>query len=230
MRITVFFSAAILGLAAPVFVSAEEQAAAPSMETHEQKLGYLVGHQIGSQLKGQQFEGDFDSIVAGLRDALDGKKSIIPEARHNEIAAEDQRRQTAKREQAGAEAKAKGDAFLAENKQREGVKTTDSGLQYEVLKEGDGPKPKASETVKVHYTGTLIDGTVFDSSVERGTPATFGVGQVIPGWVEGLQLMPVGSKWKLFIPSDLAYGPNGAGGRIGPNEALIFEVELLGIE
>jgi len=123
-----------------------------------------------------------------------------------------------------------GEAFLEKNKQREGVVTTESGLQYEVLKEGDGPKPTADQTVKCNYHGTLIDGTVFDSSVERGEPATFKVSQVIPGWTEALQLMPVGSKWKLYIPSDLAYGERGAGKDIGPNSTLIFEVELLDIE
>jgi FKBP-type peptidyl-prolyl cis-trans isomerase len=122
-----------------------------------------------------------------------------------------------------------GNAFLEENKSREGVNTTASGLQYEVISEGDGPKPSADDRVRVHYHGTLIDGTVFDSSVERGEPAVFGVGQVIPGWTEALQLMPVGSKWKIYVPSNLAYGERGAGADIGPNTTLIFEVELLEI-
>lgn len=120
-----------------------------------------------------------------------------------------------------------GKDFLEENGKRVEVKTLPSGLQYEVLKEGDGAQPTASDQVEVHYTGKLIDGTVFDSSEERGTPATFGVTQVIPGWVEALQLMKAGSRWRLFIPSQLAYGPNGAGGVIGPNATLIFDVELL---
>jgi FKBP-type peptidyl-prolyl cis-trans isomerase len=122
-----------------------------------------------------------------------------------------------------------GNAFLEENKGREGVKTTASGLQYEVITEGTGPIPSAEDRVRVHYHGTLIDGTVFDSSVERGEPAVFGVGQVIPGWTEALQLMPVGSKWKIYVPSELAYGERGAGADIGPNTTLIFEVELLEI-
>lgn len=122
-----------------------------------------------------------------------------------------------------------GEEFLAINKNRPGVVTLPSGLQYEILKEGNGSKPKATDQVKCHYHGTLIDGTVFDSSVERGQPATFGVNQVIPGWVEALQLMPVGSKWKLFIPSNLAYGKAGAGQSIEPNSTLIFEVEILDI-
>ncbi len=120
-----------------------------------------------------------------------------------------------------------GEAFLSENAKREGVKTTASGLQYEVLESGNGAQPTANDRVEVHYTGKLIDGTVFDSSVERGVPATFGVTQVIPGWVEALQLMHEGDKWRLYIPSDLAYGPNGAGGLIGPDTTLIFDVQLL---
>lgn len=122
-----------------------------------------------------------------------------------------------------------GEEFLAINKNRPGVVTLPSGLQYEILKEGNGPKPSATDQVKCHYHGTLIDGTVFDSSVERGQPATFGVNQVIPGWVEALQLMPTGSKWKLFIPSNLAYGKSGAGQTIEPNSTLVFEVEILEI-
>ena len=122
-----------------------------------------------------------------------------------------------------------GEAFLNENKAKEGVTTTESGLQYEILVAGEGAKPEDGQTVKCHYQGTLIDGTVFDSSYERGEPATFNVNQVIPGWTEALQLMPVGSKWKLYIPSELAYGERGAGRDIGPNTTLIFEVELLEI-
>jgi len=123
-----------------------------------------------------------------------------------------------------------GKAFLEQNKAKEGITTTESGLQYEILKAGDGPKPTAEQNVKCHYHGTLINGTVFDSSVDRGEPATFNVSQVIPGWTEALKLMPVGSKWKLYIPSELAYGERGAGKDIGPNTTLIFEVELLEIE
>ncbi len=123
-----------------------------------------------------------------------------------------------------------GREFLEENKKKEGVVALPSGLQYEILKEGTGPKPKATDKVKCHYHGTLINGKVFDSSVERGQPAVFGVNQVIKGWVEALQLMPVGSKWRLYIPSELAYGSQGAGSSIEPNSALIFDVELLGIE
>ena len=129
----------------------------------------------------------------------------------------------------GGKAKAAGEKFLAENKDKEGVVTLPSGLQYKILKEGNGPKPKASDTVKCHYEGRLIDGTVFDSSIRRGEPAEFPVGGVIQGWVEALQLMPVGSKWQLYIPSEMAYGSHGAGQAIGPDETLIFDVELLAI-
>ena len=133
----------------------------------------------------------------------------------------------AKNAQAAEENLRIGNAFLEENAKRDGIKVTASGLQYEVLKEGKGHSPKAEDRVEVHYTGKLIDGTVFDSSVERGVPATFGVTQVIPGWVEALQLMKEGDQWRVYIPANLAYGPNGAGGVIGPNMALIFDVELL---
>ena len=140
-----------------------------------------------------------------------------------------QERQQAEAAKVGEQNRKLGEAYLADNAKRPGIVTTASGLQYEVLTQGDGPVPAATDQVKVHYTGRLIDGTVFDSSVERGEPATFGVTQVIPGWVEALQLMPVGSKWRLHIPSALAYGPNGAGGVIGPDATLIFDVELLEI-
>lgn len=129
----------------------------------------------------------------------------------------------------GSKAKAAGEKFLAENKTKEGVVALPSGLQYKILKEGNGPKPKASDTVKCHYEGRLTNGTVFDSSIRRGEPAEFPVGGVIQGWVEALQLMPVGSKWQLYIPSELAYGTHGAGQAIGPDETLIFDVELLAI-
>jgi len=131
---------------------------------------------------------------------------------------------------AAEENKASSEAFLTKNKARKEVTTTDSGLQYEVIKKGDGETPKADDKVKVHYHGTLPDGTVFDSSVERGEPISFAVNGVIKGWTEALQLMHVGDKWKLYIPADLAYGPRGAGPKIGPNQALVFDVELLGVE
>ena len=174
-----------------------------------------------------------------VQDFADGVAAVFygatPKMTYDEAKAEIQnffaeleKKQRAAAEEAGKQNKEAGEAFLAENGKRVEVKTTPSGLQYEVLTEGDGPMPEATDQVEVHYTGKLIDGTVFDSSVDRGVPATFGVTQVIPGWVEALQLMKAGSKWRLFIPSNLAYGPNGApGSPIGPNSTLIFDVELL---
>ena len=157
--------------------------------------------------------------------SYDDAKAIIREY----FTALEAKQQEAAKEMAAVNAAA-GEAFLAENGKRAEVKTTPSGLQYEVVTEGDGPVPTAQDRVVVHYTGRLIDGTVFDSSEERGEPATFGVTQVIPGWVEALQMMKAGSTWRLYIPSALAYGPQGAGGAIGPNQTLIFDVTLLKVE
>lgn len=173
-----------------------------------------------------------------VEDFADGVAAVFygsePKMSYDEAKAEIQKYFTELEKKQQAEAakmaevnEAAGKQFLEENGKRAEVKTTASGLQYEVLQDGDGEQPTAQDQVEVHYTGKLIDGTVFDSSVERGVPATFGVTQVIPGWVEALQLMKAGSKWRLFIPSQLAYGPQGAGGVIGPNSTLIFDVELL---
>ncbi|MCL4104459.1 UNVERIFIED_CONTAM: hypothetical protein GTU68_047421 [Idotea baltica] len=176
---------------------------------------------------------DMDAFTAGMRDALDGAE---PRLTQEEIASEMQAyqeqamaKQQTEQAAVGAANLAASSAFLAENAAREGVAVTASGLQYEVLTAGEGVTPTADDVVEVHYRGTLIDGTEFDSSYSRNQPATFGVTQVIPGWVEALQMMPVGSKWKLVIPADLAYGAGGAGATIGPNATLMFEVELLSI-
>lgn len=170
-------------------------------------------------------------FAAGLQAAWEGKDlAMTYEQAKAEITAYFTAMQQEMEAQAAAAAKVNeeaGKSYLSENAKRPEIVTTPSGLQYEVLTEGNGPRPEKGDQVKVHYTGRLIDGTVFDSSVERGEPATFGVTQVIPGWVEALQLMPAGSKWRLHIPSTLAYGPQGAGGIIGPNSTLIFDVELL---
>ena len=200
--------------------------------TYIEKISYALGMSMANnfrssgikQLDVKQFAAGLDAAFNGgeLSMSYDDAKTLIREyftAMEQEV-------------QAQAEAAAKvneaaGKSHLEANAKRPEVTTTSSGLQYEVLTAGNGPKPTAQSRVKVHYTGRLIDGTVFDSSVERGEPATFGVTQVIPGWVEALQLMPVGSKWRLHIPSNLAYGPQGAGGVIGPNSTLIFDVELL---
>lgn len=171
------------------------------------------------------------NFAAGVASVYDGVKPemTFDEAKRivNEYFAKLEAEMQAEAAKQGEVNRKNGEAFLTENAKREGIKVTESGLQYEVLESGKGDSPKASDNVEVHYTGKLIDGTVFDSSVERGVPASFGVTQVIPGWVEALQLMHEGDKWRLYIPSDLAYGPNGAGGVIGPNMTLIFDVELL---
>ena len=196
------------------------------------KLSYALGMSMGHTFKGTGIKtlnsADFAAGVASVYDGVkpemtfDEAKRIV-----NEYFAKLEAEMQAEAAKQGEVNRKNGEAFLTENAKRDGIKVTESGLQYEVLESGKGDSPKASDNVEVHYTGKLIDGTVFDSSVERGVPASFGVTQVIPGWVEALQLMHEGDKWRLYIPSDLAYGPNGAGGVIGPNMTLIFDVELL---
>lgn len=202
------------------------------MATSFDKLSYALGLSMGNNFKASGIES------VNIQDFADGVAAVYygsqPKMSYDEAKAEIQRffteleakQKAASEAMAAVNAKA-GEDFLAENGKRVEVKTTASGLQYEVIKEGDGPQPTAADQVVVHYTGKLIDGTVFDSSEERGTPATFGVSQVIPGWVEALQLMKAGSTWRLFIPSALAYGPQGAGGVIGPNQTLVFDVTLI---
>lgn len=190
-------------------------------------LSYSLGVLLAQNLRQQGFEQvNAAQLAEAIADVMGNKPLKVDANNANRIVQNHmQAQQTKKYEKNIAEGK----AFLEANGKRKGVTTLPSGLQYEVLKAGNGPKPTASQSVTVHYHGTLIDGTVFDSSVERGQPATFGVTQVIQGWVEALQLMPEGSKWKLFIPYNLAYGERGAGGKIGPYSTLIFEVELLKI-
>lgn len=207
--------------------------------TDTDPIGYFLGISVGQEMSRQGFKsGDFDvsSFAAALADALAGKKpeldnKAIQEASGKIQALLRERGQERQKEleKVAIENKKKGDEFLAANAKEGGVEKTESGLQYKVIDEGEGGSPTLSDTVKVHYTGKLINGDTFDSSVQRGEPATFRVGQVIKGWQEGLQKMKVGSKWMMYIPSDLAYGPEGRPGAIGPNEVLIFEVELLEI-
>lgn len=202
------------------------------LKTKKDSASYALGSNIGSSLQQQGADIDVDLLAAGMKDAMAGESKFTQEQIQQVLMAfqeDNMKRQAEMRAEQGVEAAKKADAFLEANKAKEGVMTTPSGLQYKVIKEGSGPKPTAEDQVKVHYTGTLIDGTKFDSSVDRGEPATFGLGQVIPGWTEGLQLMNVGSKYMLYLPPALGYGSQGAGGMIGPNEALIFEVELLEI-
>ncbi|TQV82522.1 FKBP-type peptidyl-prolyl cis-trans isomerase [Exilibacterium tricleocarpae] len=204
---------------------------APALESLEQRISYVFGYNIGQQLKRDNIEVDVDVLTQAIREAVDGKDARLS-AEETELAMKTfQEQQQAKREEAVkvvADAnKKEGEAFLATNKEKEGVVTTASGLQYKVITPGTGPSPKASDKVSVHYRGTLIDGTEFDSSYRRGQPVSFQVEGVIAGWTEALQLMKEGAKWELYIPSDLAYGSGGTGGQIGPNATLIFEVELL---
>ena len=196
------------------------------------RISYALGLSMGNNFRASGIEtinvADFADGVAAVFSDKD-LKMTYDEAKEEirKYFTAMQERQQAEAAKVGEQNRKLGEAYLADNAKRPGIVTTASGLQYEVLTQGDGPVPAATDQVKVHYTGRLIDGTVFDSSVERGEPATFGVTQVIPGWVEALQLMKAGSKWRLFIPSQLAYGPQGAGGMIGPNSTLIFDVELL---
>jgi len=199
-------------------------------ETIEQRVSYGVGRQLGDQLKNNPFD-DFDvsAVQAGLADALAGNVSQVTDELLNEAFAVISKK-LQEQEQATAKVKAKdGEKFLAENAERDEVTVTESGLQYEVLATGDGEKPTAASTVRVHYHGTLPDGSIFDSSYDRGQPAEFPVNGVIAGWTEALQLMTVGSKWKLSIPYNLAYGEQGSQGAIPPYATLVFDVELLEI-
>lgn len=196
------------------------------------KLSYALGMSMGHNFKGSGIKAiNADDFAAGVAAVYDGTKPAMSYDEAKRIVQDFftnlEKEMQAEAAKAGAENLKIGEAFLSENAKREGVTTTASGLQYEVIRKGAGDHPATSDRVEVHYTGKLIDGTVFDSSVERGVPATFGVTQVIPGWVEALQLMREGDKWRLYIPSTLAYGENGAGGVIGPNMTLIFDVELL---
>jgi len=212
---------------------ADKAANSVKLETSDQRLSYGIAYGLGQRMAGDSVPLDVSAFTAGLRDAMEGGEArLTPEEIQAEMQSYQEKAQAEAQEEQAAAAEANDKAsseFLSENANREGVVVTDSGLQYEVIEEGDGAKPSADDTVEVNYRGTLIDGTEFDSSYKRGESVKFGVGQVIPGWTEALQLMPAGSKWKLFIPSDLAYGAAGAGSVIGPSSALIFEVELVSI-
>ena len=200
------------------------------IEDKDAKTSYALGMNVASSILQQGLHiGNTDLFVAGIKDTLNGNPpQINPEEANELIMAEAERLQN-ERKAANEKNSQIGKDFLIKNGKRDEITVLPSGLQYEVLKEGDGEKPSFTSKVTTHYHGTLVNGEVFDSSVTRGTPATFGVDQVIKGWTEALQLMKTGSKWKLYIPGDLAYGDRGAGDKIGPDETLIFEVELLAI-
>lgn len=225
----------------PAPAAAATPAAASGLSTQAQKVSYILGMNIGSQFKANQVPLDESSFVAGIKTAVDGgepkltKEDIQQTMQAFQAEMQKKQEEAQKAEQAATAAAAEnnkkaGEKFLADNKAKPGVVTTASGLQYKVLTEGKGAKPKATDTITVNYRGTLIDGTEFDSSYKRNEPATFALNAVIPGWIEGLQLMPEGSKWEIYVPSELAYGAGGTGGPIGPNATLIFEVELMKIE
>ena len=217
----------------PAKTTAAKGTAPVALKTQKEKFSYALGMNLGMSLKKQSVEVDPVILSQGLKAALAGGKALLsPEeaqATLMEVQNDLRKKQQEKMQVAGEANKKEGAAFLASNKTKEGVVTLPSGMQYKILKEGTGVKPTATDSVVCNYRGTLINGTEFDSSYKRGQPATFPVVGVIKGWTEALQLMPVGSKWQLFIPSELAYGERGAGGDIGPNATLIFEVELMSI-
>ena len=202
-----------------------------TMELNNQKdkISYIIGRDMATNLQKQGITIEAEAFMQGVKEVLAGQASRLSASDVQQAMMALQQELGQRQSSAGAAAKKAGEDFLAENKKKEGIKTLPSGLQYEVLKEGSGKSPSASDKVTTHYHGTLIDGTVFDSSYERGQPATFPVNGVISGWTEALQLMKEGSKWRLYLPSELAYGTQGAGGSIGPNETLIFDVELLSV-
>ncbi len=230
-------SAAIIVLVLFLATAACNAAGAPpagAPESLEERASYAIGLSGGQNFQRQGADIDVEQFTLGLRDALDGNEpAMTPDEIQATMVEFQQMLAAGEADRAAGEAAANtaaGEAFLTENATHEGVLVLDSGLQYEVMEEGTGTSPKATDRITIHYEGTLIDGTVFDSSLQRGTPATFTLNQLIPGWIEGLQLMKVGSKWRLFVPGELAYGMTPrAGGPIGPNATLIFEIELLAV-
>lgn len=223
---TIFLASATAALIASA-MSAPTFAQDTKLESDDAKVSYGLGMMVGERILKQYGDIDYDLFVEGMKAQKAGETTLIS---MEEAQAALQAKQQQEAEVAAMEAQKEGSLFLEENKGREGVSVTDSGLQYEVITAADGPMPSVDDTVSVHYVGTLMDGTEFDSSIARGEPASFPLKGVIPGWTEGLQLMNVGSKFRFVIPSDLAYGERGAGQQIGPGETLIFEVELLEIK
>ena len=223
----------LLIVAASVALASLAPAAQTELKDQKDKVSYSIGLDIGTTLKRQLIDVNADLLNKGIQDGLSGNKALLTDEQMKETMATFQKdmmaKQAAAKKVTGEKNTAEGKKYMTENKAKEGVKTTASGLQYKVLKEGTGPSPKATDTVKVNYRGTTIDGTEFDSSYKRGEPASFPVNRVIKGWTEALQLMKVGSKYQLVIPADLAYGERGAGSDIGPNATLLFDVELLEI-
>jgi FKBP-type peptidyl-prolyl cis-trans isomerase FklB len=206
----------------------------PVLKSQKDKISYIIGVDLGTNFRKQEIVIDPDILVRGVNDGISDAKPLLSEQEVRDTLAGFQAEMTAKQmelaQKRGAKNKKEGEAFLAENQKKEGVKTLPSGLQYKIMKPGAGTSPKLTDEVTVHYIGTLIDGTEFDSSARRGKPETLPVNGVIPGWTEALQLMQVGAKWQLFVPSNLAYAERGAGREIGPNAVIIFEIELISIQ
>jgi len=214
--------------------STKDAPAPLALTTQKDKTSYAIGVDLGNKLKSQSIDVDTAILMRGMKDAVAGSKPLMTDedmrTTLGALSAQIRQKQTAMVKELTDKNKSEGETFLAENKSKEGVVTLPSGLQYKILKAGDGPKPAATDSVVCNYKGTLINGKEFDSSYKRGQPATFPVSGVIKGWTEALQLMPVGSKWQLFVPPDLAYGERGAGADIQPDSTLLFEVELMSIQ
>jgi FKBP-type peptidyl-prolyl cis-trans isomerase FklB len=238
-RIFIFLAfSTLICLASTFDVAAQEPATETSApeggtESVNEPIGYFLGLSVGQQMRKSGFQnGDFDykAVLAGFKDGIEESESALTDEQLEATSMKIQELLQTRRLELLSKQKAVGEKYLADNAKQEDVQVLEGGVQYKVLKAGEGASPTLTDTVQVHYTGTLINGTVFDSSVQRGEPATFRVGQVIQGWQTALQKMKVGDKWMIYIPSDLAYGDRGAGDSIGPNEVLTFEVELLEIQ
>jgi len=219
--------AVVIGLAG--ITVGQLHAADVKLDDDKQKFSYTLGYQIAQNLARQGVALDPDAAAKAVHDVFSGKKPALEVAEMQAVVQRIQEQAKQKHSEIGKKNLEAGKKFLAENGKKDGVKTLDSGLQYKVMIKGDGDTPKSASTVVAHYEGRLTNGKVFDSSIQRGSPATFPVSGVIPGWQEILQLMPTGSKWQVYIPSKLAYGEKGAGASIGPNETLIFDIELISI-
>lgn len=200
-----------------------------TLDSDQQKLSYIFGIQVGQNMKSEGVDLDIDAFAAGVQDMLDGKQPQLDQATAEQVISQFQQQKSQELAEIMNKKQAESKAFMEANAKNPDVKTTESGLQYEIIKAGDGATPSADDKVIAHYEGTLIDGTKFDSSYDRGEPATFPVNGVIKGWQEALQMMKEGGKWRVVIPGSLAYGPQGAGDKIGPNETLVFTIELIAI-
>lgn len=219
---------AILGILFLAFQVAAEETLL--LKNQKEKMSYIIGMDIGNNLKKQSIDVDPNILAKGIQDALSAVKPLLTEQEIQNTLTTFQKERATKQEEVAKKNKSQGEVFMTANKKKEGVKALASGLQYKVIKAGAGRKPNMNDSVTTHYRGTLLDGTEFDSSYRRGQPVTFPVSGVIGGWTEALQLMEEGAKWQLFIPPNLAYGEQGAGGVIGPNATLIFEIELISVQ